>query len=274
MMRDKSEQKKGKKRKIGSVIVVVACLAAIAIALAKIIPIQMDYKKSIDKYAKMNEDYVQGSVDEGKPDWWAEDVEVELAKLHERNPDVIAWIRFDNQDNIPISYPLLYSGDDDQYLRRDIDGEYLISGSIFLAGASNPDFSDYHDIIYGHNMRNDTMFGGLKKYVNDDGFYEENQYFTIYTETKAYRYQIFSFHEVSAYSDIYQIGFGPDETYEAYLNTLISSSVRDTGVYPTKEDRTITLSTCSPNGESIRTVLHAVRIDEREYQLPDVSAGE
>ena len=88
----------------------------------------------------------------------------------------MAWLRFDNYNDVHISYPVLYSGDDETYLRSDIYGNYHIAGCIFLEGMNQPDFSDYHSIIYGHNMRNTTMFGDLKRYKNDEGFYENNQY--------------------------------------------------------------------------------------------------
>ena len=64
---------------------------------------------------------------------------------------------------------------------------------------NQPDFSDYHSIIYGHNMRNTTMFGDLKRYKNDEGFYENNQFFNVYTaDTQCCRYQIFSYYDVDA----------------------------------------------------------------------------
>ena len=65
-----------------------------------------------------------------------------------------------------ISYPVLYSGDDETYLRSDIYGNYHIAGCIFLEGMNQPDFSDYHSIIYGHNMRNTTMFGDCLLYTS------------------------------------------------------------------------------------------------------------
>ena len=68
---------------------------------------------------------------------------------------------------------------------------------MYFPGRMNqPDFSDYHSIIYGHNMRNTTMFGDLKRYKNDEGFYENNQYLIFITDTQVLRYQIFSYYDV------------------------------------------------------------------------------
>ena len=80
------------------------------------------------------------------------------------NPDVIGWIRFDNQDELGINYPILYSGDNQKYLRTDLHGNSHIAGCIFLEGLNKSDFSDYYNIIYGHNMNDGSMFGSLKKY--------------------------------------------------------------------------------------------------------------
>ena len=102
-----------------------------------------------------------------------------------------AGIRSDDPESTGIDYPVLYSGDNEKYLRRDLYGEEHIAGSIFLEGLNRPDFTDYYTIIYGHNMNDGSMFGGLKKYKEKE-FWEENQYFTLYTEDMAYRYQIFA----------------------------------------------------------------------------------
>ena len=72
------------------------------------------------------------------------------------NPDVVGWIYFENDD---LSYPVLYSGDNDKYLRTTIDGSDATAGAIFIEGGNSPDFQDQNTIVYGHNMRNLSMFG-------------------------------------------------------------------------------------------------------------------
>ena len=185
--------------------------------------------------------------------------------IEKENPDIMAWLRFDNFDDVHISYPVLYSGDDSKYLRSDIYGNYHIAGCIFLEGLNNPDFSDYHSIIYGHNMRNTTMFGDLKRYKNDEGFYEKNQFFNVYTADKVYRYQIFSYYDVDEDSDIYTVGYGADDSWQAMIDKMVASSVKDTGIHPTKEDKVVTLSTCSKAGETKRFVVHGVLVDVKTH---------
>ncbi len=255
-----------KKWSLSTILMLFVGIALIAVALAMLIPALLDRKKSNDTYEALNEEFVKIEApitieeEEENPDWWYEDVEIDLEALQEVNSDIVGWIRFDSIDII--SYPILYSGDDEKYLRTDIYGNSTTAGCIFIEGANNPDLSDYHTIIYGHNMQNLSMFGSLKKYKTED-FYENNQYFTIYTEDMAYRYQIFSYRDIPETHEVYTVGFGPDETFQNFINEMIRHSYEDTGVTVTKENKVVTLSTCSTEGN--RFVVHAVRVDEHEY---------
>ena len=173
----KAENPKKKKGGKLTLVIIVIALAVMAFALFKITQIYKDYQESEQTFEKLEETYVVNpdgsSVTE---DDWNDDTRIQFDALKKENPDIMAWLRFDNFDDVHISYPVLYSGDDSKYLRSDIYGNYHIAGCIFLEGLNNPDFSDYHSIIYGHNMRNTTMFGDLKRYKNDEGFYEKNQF--------------------------------------------------------------------------------------------------
>ena len=156
---------------------IILAVVLIGVALMHILPPYIDRWKSARDYDKLAEEYVndESEPDDGKQkkkDWWATDVKVEFDKLKAENPDVIGWIRFDNQDELGINYPILYSGDNEKYLRTDLYGNSHIAGCIFLEGLNKSDFSDYYNIIYGHNMNDGSMFGSLKKY-KDDGFWKK-----------------------------------------------------------------------------------------------------
>ena len=209
----------------------------------------------LNKYAKIGRGYTTE-----EKDWWATDVKVEFDKLKAENPDVIGWIRFDNQDELGINYPILYSGDNEKYLRTDLHGNSHIAGCIFLEGLNKSDFSDYYNIIYGHNMNDGSMFGSLKKY-KDDGFWKKNQYFTVYSETTAYRYRIFSYEDAVNGGDVYKVGYQPGEEYQKFINQMIKDSDVDTGVNPQTSNKILTLSTCTGNGYSKRLAIHAVCVD-------------
>lgn len=262
-------KKKKKKSRAGSTLVIIIALAVMIFAVYKLLTIYMDYRGSEKTYRSLEEQYVDTGDDEEKTEGdgqWSDDIQISFEALKKENPDIIAWIRFENLDDVHISYPVLYSGDNTKYLRSDIYGNYHIAGCIFLEGLNQPDFSDYHSIIYGHNMKNTTMFGDLKRYKNEEDFYDDNQYFRIYTEDKVYRYQIFSYHEVDEMSEVYTVGFGPDDEYQAFLDRMTESSLRDTGIHPTKDSRVVTLSTCTKTGEDKRLAVHAVCVDEKPYK--------
>lgn len=256
--------RKRRMRYLSSLILWLLGITLILIALVMLICTLLDYKKAGDTYNTLKMAYV--SVPEitpeetENPNWWYEDVYVDLAGLQKENAEIAAWIRFDNIEIL--SYPVLYSGDDEKYLRTDIYGDTTTAGCIFLEAANNPDFNDCHTILYGHNMRNLSMFGSLKKYKTED-FYEDNQYFTIYTNDMAYRYQIFAYRDVPETDDVYSVGFAPDEIFQDFINEIMRHSYKDTGVAVTKDDKIVTLSTCSTEGN--RFVVHGVRVDEHTY---------
>lgn len=275
-MNGTSSNKKKSKRGGGAVstIIIIAAIAVMIFALYKLVPILLDYKQADDTYKNLQNEVVTeaddndtGSEDttEDLPDWAK--VTIDFESLKEINPDVIGWIRFDDPEALPIDYPILYSGDNDTYLRHDLYGENHTAGSIFMEALNTPDFSDYHTIIYGHNMKNGSMFGSLKQYKRDETLYDSNPFFTLYTEQTTYRYQIFAYSDVSEDSEIYTIGYSPDEAYQNLINLMISNSIRNTGIVPTPEDHIITLSTCSSSGDNIRFVVHAVCVDQRTAGL-------
>ena len=188
-----------------------AALVLIGVSLWNILPDYLDKRTSSQTYEDLREDYTEvpaGDDTEQKKDWWLTDVLIRFDELKEQNPDIVAWIRSDDPGSTGIDYPVLYSGDNEKYLRRDLYGEDHIAGSIFLEGLNQPDFTDYYTIIYGHNMNDGSMFGGLKKYKEKE-FWEENQYFTLYTEDMAYRYQVFACQNAVNGGDVYKIGYEP-----------------------------------------------------------------
>lgn len=256
-----------KKKKTHSWIVFIVIAAVlIGFALFKLISPMIDRWQSAKDYKELADTYVsvnETSKDDGKQkqkDWWLTDVKIEFDRLKEQNPDIIGWIRFDNQDELGINYPILYSGDNEKYLRSDIYGNEHIAGSIFLEALNNADFSDYYNILYGHKVIDGSMFGSLYKY-KDDGFWEDNQYFTVYTETTAYRYRIFSYEDAVNGGDVYKIGYKPGDEYQKFIDAMIDASDISTGIKPKSSNKIITLSTCTGDGYDKRFAVYAVCVD-------------
>ena len=238
---------------------ILLAVVLIGVALWNLLVPAFDRWRSAQEYDELAASYVDAGdpVDE---DWWATAVNVDFAKLQAENPEVIGWIRFDDQQALGINYPVLYSGDNNKYLRTDLHGNAHIAGSIFLEGLNKPDFSDYYNIIYGHNMTDGTMFSGLAKY-KELAFWQAQPYFTVYTPETAYRYQIFSCEEVVNGSDVYQIGYQPGDTYQQFIDRMVRESLIQTGLHPQSTNKLLTLSTCKDDGGEHRFTVHAVCID-------------
>ena len=115
-------------------------------------------------------------------------LQVDFNKLEEINPDVIAWIEI---PGLEISYPVVQGRDNDYYLHHLITGENHKSGSIFMDFHNQEDLSDRNSIIYGHNMKDGSMFGTLDQYQSQ-ALYRNYPYFYMYVTGYIYEYQIFS----------------------------------------------------------------------------------
>lgn len=222
----------------------------------------LEYQKGTQEYDRIRE-YVQEdtSDQEGTEGEQAEQPvppTVDWESLKGINPDIIAWIQIEGTE---ISYPVVQGTDNDYYLHHTFEGNYNSAGSIFVEYTNSSDFQDCNTIIYGHNMRNGSMFGLLRKYFQSQESLP-GRYVWICTPDKNYRYEIFSSHVVDAAGEVYTLFSGPDQQFEQYLANMKAQSLVDFGVEVTKEDKIITLSTCTGN-DTTRFVVQAKR--EGEY---------
>lgn len=219
-------------------------------------------KKTDDSYKELSrqitapvtgkETIKKEKVDDAVKDWYETyGIQVDFKELEKINQDIVGWIKF---DELEIDYPILLGEDNEQYLRSDYQGKSATQGSIFMDSENRGDFHEYHIILYGHNMRNGSMFGQLKKYKEKE-FYDGNEYFTIYTKEYVLRYQIFSCHDTDAYGSVYTVGFAEDETYQQYIENLTHASWYPCPVDVKASDQIVTLSTCTTNSEN-RFVVH------------------
>ena len=180
------------------------------------------------------------------------DIPVDFEALQAENPDIYAWITIPGTN---VDYPILQrEGDNGYYLNHSVDGAGSIAGAIFTEDYNSKDFTDPNTIIYGHNMKNGSMFGTLRKFYEDE-VYEKAPYFWIYTPDKIYRYDIFSCAEVAVDSLAYQITFSEEGSFEKYIDDAYSRSVvKGNDIKVTAEDKIVTLSTCTGN-ESTRFIV-------------------
>lgn len=166
---------------------------------------------------------------------------INFQELNAINEEIIGWIRIGALD---LSYPVAQAADNDYYLHRTFERVDNFAGCIFLNCDNTRYFTDQNTIIYGHNMKNGSMFGTLKKF-EEPGVYEKNPYFWIFTPEFIYQYRIFSCSLVNKIGDPYRTRF-TTEDFQNFINTSMENSMVDnSGIEVTTEDRIVTLSTCT-----------------------------
>ena len=113
-------------------------------------------------------------------------IEVNFEVLKQKNSDIVGWIYLENS---PINFPVVQGKDNDYYLRRLIDGTYNSAGTIFMDYRNDKNMNDWNTIIYGHNMKNSTMFGTLLNY-KEQSYYDEHKIMYYITENKKYEVEL------------------------------------------------------------------------------------
>lgn len=157
-----------------------------------------------------------------------------------------------------VDYPVVKAEDNSFYLTRNFNKENNIAGWIYADYRNKADGSDLNLVIYGHNMKDGSMFGTVKKALNKDwNNNEANLEFTFETEKETYNYKIFSVYQIPVETYYLKTGFNSDTEHVEWLNKLKSRSVKDFGVTLNKDSKIITLSTCASNS-NYRVALHGV----------------
>lgn len=172
---------------------------------------------------------------------------VDFTALQGINDDIVGWLKVGALD---ISYPVTQALDNDYYLHLTFELVQNAAGCIFVDYQNRPDFQDDNTIIYGHNMKDGSMFGTLKNFVQD-GVYESDPYFWIYTPERIYKYEIFNCSTVGAVSNTYTLEFGSRKEFQNYLDkALMQSQVDSSKVKVKSSDKIVTLSTCTGDEET------------------------
>lgn len=179
--------------------------------------------------------------------------------LKEQNADFFGWISIEGTQ---IDYPVMYTPDDPQYyLKRAFDKSSSLSGVPFLDAACSAECGNY--LIYGHNMKNGTMFAGLLSYAEQE-FWQAHPTIRFDTLDGAGSYDILA----AFYSEIYpeeEDGFRyyqytdlrDAEDFDAYIRQVKQAALYDTGITAEYGDTLLTLSTCSYHTSNGRFVVVA-----------------
>ena len=178
---------------------------------------------------------------------------VDFDALSQINPDIVAWLVI---EGTAINYPVVQGQNNDYYLNHQFDKGYNSAGCLFLDAANSRTFDDLNSVIYGHYMKNGTMFSALSGY-KAQSFYDEHPTALLVTPAGIYCVQFFSGYVSDTASSAWQQDFSAEE-YEQWLEELVERSCFSSDISPTAEHRVLTLSTCSYEFENARFVLHAI----------------
>lgn len=268
--------------KLEKVIIVIASLAALTAAFM-IFKTARDYKAASDEYDSLRQ-YASEEVsttdtaekvsdikpieleeaeekkelksNENREDF--PEMEVDFKALREKNPDTVGWLYV---GSCGISYPIVQGEDNDYYMNHTFEGTVNSSGAIIMDYRDDKYLKDWNTFIYGHNMKNGSMFGSLKKLLNDETLYDSDPYIYVYLPGYIYRYKIFSYYKDKPDSKMYWTADTLQE-YRQYIRDALSLSVRDLGVETSEENNMVTLVTCSGSGAGkMRFFVHGEFID-------------
>lgn len=166
---------------------------------------------------------------------------VDLDAMQKLNGDVIGWILIPDTS---VSHPLLQGRSNTYYLRQTWEKTWNLAGSIFLDSTLDPTFDNFNTIIYGHNMRDGTMFSHLLNF-SDEQYLNDHKYLYLLSEKGVHKYEVFAVYTAHIRDEIYGIGSFSDNRKQSLIDFALEKSEIDTAIVPTVDDRIVTLSTCT-----------------------------
>lgn len=252
-------------------IIMILLAAVFVCSTTYVVVIYYQYRVNDQRYGEMADRFTQivSAAESGQPveeggdreeQQTAEAVKapiaVDFAGLREVNEDIIGWLYC---EGTAINYPVLQGEDNDQYLRSSYDGTYNAAGSIFAEALNSRDFRDSNTIIYGHHMKNGSMFAVLDEWA-DQEFYESHPVMWLLTPQQDYRIDLFSGYTTSAYSETYTVFSGPGKELDDYLAGCLERSDFRADVELDGQARYVVLSTCAYVFDNARNVLHGMLV--------------
>ena len=175
---------------------------------------------------------------------------IDFDSLHAISGNAVAWI-FAPGTNI--NYVIAQSNDNAYYLRRLLDGTAASGGTLFADYRCSADLTDWNTVIYGHQMKNGTMFGSLTNY-RDPGYYAEHPVMYLYVPGKRYRLELIAGYTTDIYDAAYSVPASKEQR-DTLLARAAGKSSFLSGVTVGEEDRLVTLSTCSYDYNNARYVV-------------------
>lgn len=252
-----------KKRKIYLTVTVIAAAAAVVCAAFAVRQYRNE-KEAGSGYEQIREEVKAVEPPPAEPEEASKpsvEIPIDFESLQKRNPDVYAWITVPGTQ---IDYPILQrENDNTYYLTHTIDHEEKTEGAIFTENYNSIDFEDPNTVIYGHDMKNGTMFRSLLEY-QDREFFEENKEIIIYTPDAIRYYEIFAAYPYDNRHILRSFNLNDKNIFKIYLESIFSvrnmNSCIDTSMEVDTDDKIVTLSTCYGSRRDQRYLVQAVLV--------------
>ena len=230
------------KRMINNILLII-CIFIFCISTWKLYGYYRSYKKAKDTYSKIAKENVKISKNERK---------IDFKKLKSQNQDIAGWIYI---RGTTIDYPIVQGKDNEEYLHQDFNKKKSSSGTIFLDNNCKKDFTSDNNIIYGHHMKNGTMFAQLLKF-REKSFLKKHNEIMIVTPDRTIHLKVISAYAQKAQNKI-PVTFANDEQKKAYIKKIESMSEQTIKTSRINDSHIYTFVTCSYEGEDNRTYVHA-----------------
>ena len=263
-----TDNKKSKGIDIIRYFILVAAAITFIVAVYMLADIFMEYKKGVDIYESIGESVLvpveKATGGESKDSNREEDEALPFVYDHEAllaiNPEGQGYLYI---PSIDLRLPIVQGTDNEYYLNHTFNKVYNGAGALFIDSRIENGISGSNVIIYGHNMKNGSMFAGLTNYKNES-FYNQsgNDVFYIYTGDKVREYRIFSAFENDPHGYVYTCNFKTPQQLQEYAGTVKSYSLYDTKVDVSQASQVVTFSTCTSDGER-RIVVQGIYVGER-----------
>lgn len=263
------------------IILIIASMVLI-FSLYQIITKQLEYRRNAEDYRQVRElfyddfseelfpDLFTGTGDDGgsngssfnresldrmtfeERENFMEKIHRQLRDLQEVNPHVVGWIRVSGTE---VDYPVVQGRDNEFYLHHNVQGNYNAGGAIYMDFRNDPRNFDLNTVIYGHQMRDGSMFTSINQFQNES-FFHDNGSILYFSEKGITVWEVYSVYITDANSYYIMPDFSTEEEQTAFIQHTLESSKFTTEAEIAPEDRIITLSTCNYTFDDARLAVH------------------
>ncbi len=254
--------------------IVIICVASVALVICAFMVIKstIEYKQAEEEYTNLEQYAKVGGADptpvksetpEGEEEEEEEaeeektltrnynrsdfpDIAVDHETLSKINSSYVCWLYAPGAE---VNHPVVQGTDNEFYLHHTFEMNKNSAGCVFMDHEVDPKLTSWNTFFYGHNMKNGTMFGHLKNYINNPAVYDKDRYIYVFRPEGIYRYEIFSYYLDPTDSKMYYTCKTFKE-YRAYLREAVRKSVRECDAKPDPDINIVTLVTCSGSGSN------------------------